>query len=342
MKSKGIDVFLLTKPEDKYYLSGFESSNYFIVLTNEKDYLLTDFRYMESAQSKSGIFEIIEISTRFSVFDFLTKYDKMFLGIEEKNLTVFEYKELEKIFTAKQLVFAQEVIETHRMIKDNEEIHQIKRAAEITDYAFSHITQFVKSGLTEREIALELEFFMKKEGASNLSFEIIAASGERSSLPHGAASERIIQKGDFLTLDFGCIFDHYCSDMTRTLGVGAISDEQKEVYEIVKAAQTAALDRLRPGMKASEVDKIARDIIDHEGYGSFFGHGLGHGVGLEIHEAPRLSPACDIELKEGMVVTVEPGIYLPAKYGVRIEDLVVVSKEGIINLTSSNKELIIV
>lgn len=342
MKNKSIDVFLISKPEDKFYLSGFEASHYFIILIEDKNYLLTDFRYFEAANDKKDIFDIVRIDAHFSVFDFLSKYDKIKLGIEEKHLSALEYKKLLKQYSSENIVGGQEIIETQRMIKDKSELQLIKNAAEIADDAFKHLLAFIKPGLTEREVALELEFHMKKQGASGLSFDTIVASGKRSSLPHGTASDKILEKGDLITLDFGCIVECYSSDMTRTIALGQISDEQKRVYHIVKDAQERALKTLKAGIEASLADKAARDIIEAEGFGEYFGHGLGHGVGLEVHEGPRLSPASEVFLEENMVVTVEPGIYIPMQFGTRIEDLVVVTNDGINNYTSSTKELIII
>ncbi len=341
MKDKNIEVLLVTKPEDKYYLSGFESSHFFIVLTEDSNFLLTDFRYVEAALEKTWPFEVVKIDSNHSIFDFLAKYDKMNIGIEEQHLTVDHYKSLEKIFTSKKIIFAQDIFNTQRMIKDAYEIRCIQRAAEIADHGFAQLLNAIGPGISERELASKLEELMKKEGANKISFETIAASGERSSLPHGTASDRIIQKGDFLTLDFGCVVEHYCSDMTRTVAIGKISDKMKNVYESVQVVQQEVLEKIAPGLSASNVDKIARDKIRNAGYGEFFGHGLGHGVGLEVHEAPRLSPTCQIELSAGMVVTVEPGIYIPNSFGVRIEDLVVITDHGMCNFTLSNKELII-
>ncbi len=342
MKKNGISILLLSKPEDKYYFSGFISSNYYIVFTDKDNFLVTDFRYLEAAESKKELFEIIQINNHFTIFDFLKKYDKMVLGFEEKHMTVLEFKKLRSVFPLKRLSFVQEIIEQQRMIKDDEEIVHIKRAAAIADEAFTHILDFIKPGVTEKEIALELEFFMKKSGASHLSFDSIVASGYQSSKPHAGASDKVIEDGDILTMDFGCVVNGYCSDMTRTLAVGNVDHEQKEVYEIVKKAQREALDTICAGKKASYIDKTARAVIESAGYGNYFGHGLGHGVGLEVHELPRLNPTYDTQLAKNMVVTVEPGIYLPQKFGVRIEDLVVVLEDGIQNLTSSKKELIVV
>ena len=214
------------------------------------------------------------------------------------------------------------------MIKYPEEIDFIRKSASIADEAFQYICNYIKPGLSEKEIAIELEMKMKKQGASALSFEPIVASGVRSALPHGVASDKKLEKGDLLVLDFGCIYNGYCSDMTRTVILGKANQRQKEIYDIVLHAQMSALESIQPYILSKEVDKVARDIITQKGYGNNFGHGLGHGVGLEIHETPKLSPSGEMQLEKDMVITVEPGIYIPGFGGIRIEDLVVITDKG--------------
>jgi Xaa-Pro aminopeptidase len=226
------------------------------------------------------------------------------------------------------------------LVKTEKELEKMAKAADIADQAFHHIIGYIRPGVTERAVALELEIYMKKLGASALSFETIAASGVRSSMPHGIATDKIIEDGDFLTLDFGCVYDGYCSDMTRTVVVGKATQKQKKIYGVVLEAQIAALNAIREGINGIDVDKIARDVISSRGYGEYFGHGLGHGVGLEVHEEPRLSPTGTKKLLENMVVTDEPGIYIPGFGGVRIEDLIVVKKDGCEVLSKSPKQLI--
>jgi len=213
-------------------------------------------------------------------------------------------------------------------------------AARIADKAFNRICKLIKPGITERDIALELEFYMKKLGATSTSFTSIVASGERSALPHGTATDKKIKEGEFLTLDFGCVYNGYCSDMTRTVVIGKANERQREIYSVVLEAQEKALKYIKPGVKGCDVDRVARDIIKEKGFGQYFGHGLGHSLGLEIHESPRLSPTSNDILQEGMVVTDEPGIYIPDFGGVRIEDLVLVTATGFEVLSNSPKELI--
>jgi len=233
-------------------------------------------------------------------------------------------------------------IKNPRRIKDKEEIRKIAQAEELGDRAFSYILDFIKAGKSEKEVAVELEFFMRRNGASKLSFDTICASGVRSAMPHGVASDKIIEKGDFVTLDFGCVLDGYCSDMTRTVVVGKATQRQKEIYEIVLKAQKSALDIVKAGILCKTADKVARDIIDNAGYKDNFGHGTGHSVGIEIHELPSLSPKSEDILEVGNVVSVEPGIYIEDFGGVRIEDLVQIMPDGIENLTKSKKNLLII
>ncbi|MBN7772449.1 M24 family metallopeptidase [Clostridium aminobutyricum] len=227
------------------------------------------------------------------------------------------------------------------MIKTPEEILNIMKASAIGDLCFSHILGFVRPGMTELQVADEIERVLKSLGAEGLSFPTICVSGINTTLPHGEPSDKIIEEGDLLTMDFGAIVNGYCGDMTRTIGIGHLSAEQKKVYHIVLAAQLAAIDACKAGAKCFDVDKAARDIIEEAGYGEYFIHGTGHGVGTEVHENPYLNTRTDEILEEYMPVTIEPGIYIPDKFGVRIEDLAIVTSFGIINTVKSTKELII-
>ena len=227
-----------------------------------------------------------------------------------------------------------------RCIKTQEELENIRKAEEIGDRAFEFILGVIKPGMTELEVAAELEYHMKRNGAWKTSFDTIVASGFNSSMPHAVPGMKKIEKGDFITMDFGCVYNGYCSDMTRTVVAGRADDRQKKIYYTVLEAQKIALDRIRAGLKGKEIDKAARDYIDAAGYKGCFGHGLGHSVGLYIHEEPRLSVTGETVLQENMIETVEPGIYIPGYGGVRIEDLVVVTKTGHVNFTHSDKKLI--
>lgn len=340
LKEKGIPALLVTKIENQHYLSGFRSEDCFVLVTEDESYFLTDFRNLESAKEHASEFLPIEISYQYTLYDFLREKNFTLLGVEEKVLTVSSYHELRDSCGC-ELISGDDLIEEIRMIKDEDEVSAIKRAQDLTDRCFTHILDYIKPGLTENQVALEIELYLKQQGAMRLSFDTICVSGIRTSLPHGTPSEKRLEKGDLITLDFGCVVDGYCSDMTRTIALGSATQEQKDIYNIVKIAQQAACDAIKAGVPGFDVDKVARDIIADAGHGAAFGHGTGHGVGLEIHEAPRLSPKSTDVLKKGMVVTVEPGIYYPGKFGVRIEDLAIVTDSNIINTTQSEKEFIV-
>ena len=322
-----------------FYYSGFASEDAYLLISHDRQILITDSRYTIQAHEQSPEFEIADIKTGFE--NIFSKIGKMQIGYEENSMTVGEYKRLwKKLGHHQEFTEMQKLIDKPRRIKDETEIAKIAEAEKIGDAAFEYILPRIKSGRTEREIALELEFFMKKQGASRLSFDTIAASGKRSAMPHGMASGKVIENGDFLTLDFGCVFEGYCSDMTRTVVVGKANEKQKEIYDIVLKAHTAAIDAIKAGEKCSYIDAAARNIIKNAGYGDNFGHGLGHSVGIEIHEMPSFSPKSNDIVENGNVITVEPGIYIEGFGGVRIEDLIAVKDGKAVNLTHSPKNLI--
>lgn len=339
----GIDAALIISDANRNYLTGFTGDESFAVITKNKSFFITDSRYTEQAKNQVKNFEIVEYKPP-TVHECIRKIaidnEIKSIGIEEDRISFLEYQKLKETLGEIRLVNLEGTVENIRTIKDKDEIELISKAAKIADDAFLHILNFIKPGIKEKDIAFELEFFMKKNGASKLSFDSIIASGVRSSLPHGVATEKIIEEGDFLTLDFGCVYEGYCSDMTRTIVVGKADEKQKEIYNIVLEANKAALEAIKPNMLCSQIDKVARDIITNKGYGDKFGHGLGHGVGREIHEQPRLSVFSKSILQTGMVITDEPGIYIPGYGGVRIEDLVLVTEDGYKVLSNSIKELI--
>ncbi len=339
--SDGTAAFISSE-SGRRYLSGFHASDGVIIITNNSAVLFADSRYFEAAEKTVKNMEIRLFKGIDSVKEYLESRKIETLLIETSDLSVAEFKAYRKAFGIKISSSAalSTALRDCRMIKSQNEIESIIAAQEITDKAFEHILSFIKVGVTEKEIALELEFFMRKMGSEGVAFDTIAVSGENSSLPHGVPTGRQIKNGDFITMDFGAVINGYRSDMTRTVAVGTVSEEQKAVYETVLAAQTAALKEIKAGKTCCDIDKIARDIIDCN-YKGAFGHALGHSVGLDIHEYPNFSPKCSEKLKENMVMTVEPGIYLPNKFGVRIEDMVVVKGDGVLNLTKSPKKLII-
>ncbi|MCY6483746.1 Xaa-Pro peptidase family protein [Clostridium aestuarii] len=341
MEKKGIDALLLVSDSNRNYMSGFTGNESFSVITLDRAIFITDSRYTQQAREEVKEYEISEYKGSFS--DYLSKLAKELninkLGFEDDIISYSQYLEYEEKLSC-ELVPIKGMVQELRIIKDNDEIKNIKKAASIADKAFKHMLTFIKASMSEKEVELELEFTMKKLGASGLSFTSIVASGVRSSLPHGTATDKIIQNGEFLTMDFGCVYNEYCSDMTRTLVIGEPNDKMKDMYEVVLAAQKKALKTIKPGLTGKEVDKVARDYIQSKGYGEYFGHGLGHGVGRVVHEMPRISPTGNEILKPGMVITDEPGVYIPNFGGLRIEDLILVTEEGCEILSKSPKELI--
>lgn len=328
-------VYITSRANILYY-SGFTSEDASLLISHDRAVIITDSRYTVQARIQSPDFELRDISE--GILNILKDFPEN-IWYEEDNITVGQYN---KIVSDDKYYFPRQTeISYLRRFKEPYEIDKIRQAEKIGDEAFSHILNYIKIGMSERDVALELEFFMRKNGASGLSFETIAASGVRSCMPHGTASDKLIESGDFLTLDFGCVFEGYCSDMTRTVAIGNVSNRQREVYDIVLKAQTTALSEIAVGKRCRDIDKTARDIISSAGYGKYFGHSLGHSVGIMIHEQPALSPRCDDVIADGNIVTVEPGIYIPDSFGVRIEDLVAVYDNKVENLTSSSKELII-
>jgi Xaa-Pro aminopeptidase len=338
-----LDAVIIRGEINRRYLSGFTGSNAYLYISKNTQKLLTDFRYIEQATKQCPefiIIDYIEKGLENTLNNIIEEDGANKVGFEDTILTYKDYMDLEEGLKNIQLEPIGDIVEQIRMVKNKEELELIKKAASIGDMAFKHIIKYVKVGMTEKEIALELETFMKKKGADKLSFDTIVASGVNSSLPHAEPTDKEIEQGDFVTLDFGCIYKGYCSDMTRTFVIGKASEKQKEIYQTVLEAQEKALLAIKAGCIGKEIDKIARDIITEKGYGDNFGHGLGHSVGLYIHEEPRFSPRDENAFTKNMVVTVEPGIYVPEFGGVRIEDLVCVTDEGIINFTSSPKQLI--
>ncbi|KRQ86846.1 putative peptidase [Caloramator mitchellensis] len=337
----GIDAALVYGDYNRNYLSGFTGHESFSVILKDKAYFLTDGRYIEQANAEVVGYEVIEYKPPIhnAIKELLLENNVKVLGIEEDRMTYSDYFTYKELLEDIQIVKLSQTIEKLRMIKEEEEIELIAKAASIADMAFEHIIKFLKVGAVEKDIALELEYFMKKHGAEGLSFNSIVVSGARSSLPHGTPSDKKIEYGDFVTLDFGCIYKGYCSDMTRTVVVGKASDKHKEIYNAVLDANEAALKAIKAGLSCFDADRIARDIIKERGYGDKFGHGLGHGVGMEVHEMPRLNFRSNEILQAGMVVTDEPGIYVPNFGGVRIEELVVVTEDGYRVLSKSPKHL---
>ncbi|NJD03565.1 MAG: aminopeptidase P family protein [Ruminiclostridium sp.] len=339
-----LDAVLVTKKENYTYLSGFTGSSAWLIITESKAVLVTDFRYTGQAEKQAPDYEISTYrgSIVKGLNDVFESMDIEMLGFEDANLTVDKYTEYREKFNVKEMRALGGMLDELREIKDNEELRLIKKAVEIADDTYTHILGAIKPGIAEVELAAEMEYHMRKLGASGASFETIVASGNRSSMPHGVASEKKLQLGEAITMDFGALYNGYCSDMTRTVFLGKPEEELKKIYKIVLDAQIEASAGVKKGSSGKDIDMIARNMIAKEGYGENFGHGLGHGVGLEIHEEPRLSMTGAKIMKNGMIVTVEPGIYIDGLGGVRIEDMVVVKDDRPVILTSSAKELTVI
>ena len=320
-----------------FYFAGFTSEDALLFITHKHQILITDSRYSVQARLQAKDFEIHDITE--GAAKIAEKLDAEVLGFEEEHVTVKQLAMFQKF--GKKLKPMQKLLNGMRAVKDADEIRRIRNAEALGDAAMSHLLEKLHVGMTELDAALLLEFYMRKNGATKTSFDPIVASGVRSSMPHGTATDKIIEKGDFVTFDFGCVLDGYCSDMTRTVVMGNCSDRQKEIYEVVLKAQLAGISAAAPGVKCSDIDKAARTVIEDAGYGECFGHSLGHSLGIEIHEQPVFSPNCQELTEIGNVITVEPGIYIDGFGGVRIEDVIVIG-ENTENLTKSCKELTII
>ena len=347
MSNKGFDAAVISSVVNQRYLTGFDYTDGYVLITKNKSYVLADFRYIEAARAcvDTTDFEIImpDTSMLVCVAALLDENECRSVAFEDATLSVAGLERMKKVFVGKELVAgASEIADGLRLYKDAEEIEKIKKAQAITDAGFTHMLEVLNPNMTEIEAALELEFFMRKMGSEGTAFETIAVSGSASSLPHGVPRNVKLEKG-FFTMDFGAKFDGYCSDMTRTVVIGKADDDIKKLYNTVLSAQLAALDFIREGVSCKEADSVARNIINGAGYEGRFGHSLGHGVGMYIHESPRLAQGIPAEetLKRGHIVTVEPGIYIEGLYGCRIEDMVAIMPDGsVYNFTHSRKDLI--
>ena len=336
----GVDGIYLTARTSHRYFTAFDNEDGALLITKNNAYAFEDFRYIEVATNLlSGTYTVVEPKGKRSLWlgDILKKEEIKSLGFEDLHMSVSAYERL-KADIESSLVPIGATVSKMRQIKTADEIEKMEKAQELTDKAFAHILGILSTDITENDVAAELEYFMRKNGAEDKSFETIAISAEKTSLPHGVPSNTKIKKG-FFTMDFGATVDGYHSDMTRTVCIGKADEEMKKLYNTVLKAQLAALDYLKAGVCSNDADKVARDII-YEDYKGYFGHSLGHSVGLEVHEMPALSPGHNTILVPGNIVTVEPGIYIPGKYGTRIEDMVLILDGGIKNFTKSPKELI--
>ena len=339
------EAFWISSGSNRFYLTGFNSSAGSVLVTQQKAIFFIDFRYFEKAKEIVNSCEVVLYDKGDKgIYEFCKNEKISTIYVETAHTPLSHHKYLCDLFegitisTENQLDIC---LNKMRAVKSEQELSFLRQAQSLTEQTLDYILPRIEIGKTEREIMLDMEFFMRRLGAEGVSFDFIVVSGKNSSLPHGVPTDKKIENGDFVTMDFGAIVGGYCSDMTRTVAIGSVSDEQRLVYETTLKAQLAAIDAIKAGKVCGDIDKIARDIIYDAGFKGCFGHALGHSVGIDVHESPNLSPNNTAILEVGNVVTVEPGIYLENKFGVRIEDMVYVTEDGCIDLTSSKKELII-
>ena len=342
MQEKELDGIIINNLKNVYYLTGFWGSNGTVFISRDRQILVTDARYIIAAKQEVTGFEIFAERDELATIAKIAK-DMGFsrIGFEDE-ISVSYYYRMRATFEGLELLPQTQYVETLRMIKDETEIATIRKACSISDQAFHDALEFIKPGKTEIEIANFLDFRMRELGAAGLSFDTILASGINSSKPHAHPMHKPVELGEAITMDFGCLYDHYVSDMTRTIYLGHVSDEQAEIYNTVLKANQALIDQAKAGLGFRDFDKIPRDIIVEAGYGEYFTHGIGHGIGLDIHEEPYFSQTSTEVIKSGMVLTDEPGIYIEGKYGVRIEDDILITETGCELLTLAPKELIVI
>ena len=327
------------------YLTGFQHSEGYVLITQKNAYMLVDFRYIEDAEKRVEHIPVLSYTSPFEkIGEILNSADISKVLLERNDITLARFDSFTKELSDFEFDTTDRLsqcITDMRIIKSESEAEKLRKAQRIAEEAYLELLDFIKIGMTEKEISAKLEYLMKTKGAEKVAFDLITVTGKKTSLPHGVPSDNKICDGDLITFDIGAVFEGYHSDMTRTIGIGNVTDEQIEIYNIVLKAHLAGLDAVKAGVSGYDVDKVARDIIKDAGYGEYFGHSTGHGVGLEIHESPYASVKSKDILKAGMTLTVEPGIYLPDKFGVRIEDTVIVTENGYETLASIPKELII-
>jgi Xaa-Pro aminopeptidase len=344
MAAEAIDGFLVTQPENRRYLSGFTGSSGVLIISATRQAIATDSRYYEQVRQQCPTWELIQVSYDFvgNMLAMLRQFELggCKVGFESGHVSVATLHSWERALKGQLILeHTKGMVETLRMQKDDQEIARIKKAIALADAAYLYISRWMQPGMSEVQVAWELESYLRTHGASALSFEPIVASGPNSAMPHARPTERVIQAGEPITMDFGCVMDGYCSDLTRTFCLGAPqSDQYLHVWQTVLKAQETAEQQAKAGMTGEAVDKLARDIIEQANFKEYFGHGLGHGVGLAVHEEPRFSFTYKDEVPSGAIMTVEPGVYIPGWGGVRIEDMVLVQPDGLEILTAAPKE----
>lgn len=338
-----IDAMLVCQPDNRRYLSGFTGSAGWLVISPDRAILASDFRYFEQVEREAPGFELAKIDTKLVDLlpELLADLGVKHLGFESQHVPVHDLQAWSSAAEEVEWVPVKNAVEKLRVVKDEDEVESLRRSAALTDAAFAYFLGVLKPGTTEREAAWEIEAYMRTHGASKVAFDLIVAAGPNGALPHARPGDRVIQAGEPLVVDIGCVVDGYCSDMTRTISLGTPNSRYLEVWEIVFKAQEAAATQVRPGMSGVEADALAREPIAEAGYAELFGHGTGHGVGLAVHEDPRASRLSEDTLEAGMALTIEPGIYVPGEFGVRIEDLVIIREKGAEILSGAPKTPVI-
>lgn len=344
MNKAGLPALLLTDELDRRYASGFHATDGVVLIFPDSACCVTDSRYIEAARQAVRDAEVIESTAQRGetkiLIDLLKEHGVTELGAQEESLSYGRYLRVEKALGVK-LIPAGHITAALRQCKDESEIKRITAAQRIAEAALDRVLPLIRAGMTEKQIAAELNYAMALLGAEGLAFDTICVAGKNSSKPHGVPSDYAVKKGDFITMDFGCRVDGYCSDMTRTVALGSVTDEMRKVYDTVLAAQTAGIAAAAAGVTGRVVDAAAREVIDAAGYGKCFGHSFGHSLGLSVHEPPNAAPSNQRPLPAGAVITAEPGIYLEGRFGVRIEDMLLLTEKGAENLTLAPKKLII-
>ena len=345
MTQNQVDIILIESEVNRFYFTDFRCCDGDLLVTEKDAVLIVDSRFFEVAKTVAKDCEVIQCNDRDKYINMFCKEKrKCKILTEATGISAKRFKELNYL-TEQKLVEDDSLdryIQKLRRKKDEKEIGYLRKAQQIADQTFIHMLEYIKPGITETEIKMELGIHMVKLGSENYGMNFLVASGENSAYAHGGGNNRRIQIGDLITMDFGGQIHGYSSDMTRTVAVGKVCEEQRKVYEIVKEAQNIAMEKIVPGIACREIDKLARNHIDQKGYGQYFGHGLGHSLGLEIHENPRCNESSEDKLEIGTMMTIEPGIYIPGKFGVRIEDMVIITQTGCDNLTNATHDLMII